>query len=262
MLEELAPPGVKAALRLVLAAGLFVLLIACANVANFMLARAIARRRDDALRLALGAGRAQLLRQSLAETLLVSLAGAVLGLAMAWAGAVHMLGDTPVKPPFWVQADLDWRTLAFTLSLALGSAVVVSLLPLWRVGRADLNHELKEGARPVAGGSRGRLGQALVVAELGLSLVLLSCDPHGPQLRRPLASDPGIDTSRVLTARVALAGEAYASPEARALFVEELVRRVREQPGVEQVGVSNGLPFPDPLEGGAGSRAFEVEGSP
>jgi putative ABC transport system permease protein len=263
LLEWLTPPGVVAALRLLLAAGLLVQLIACANVANVLLARAASRRRETALCLALGAGRGWLLRQSLIEALLVSVAGAGLGLLLTSWGVEWLLGETPIRPPFWVVYDLDVRALLFVIAVAVGSAALVSLAPVLQAGSADLLETLKEGSRSVAGGPRGRVGRALVVSELGLSLVLLiGAALLYQSYARRYDADPGVDTRRALTAALTLAGEAYADPVRRAVFLEELVARLRALPDVEDAGIANGLPIPDALSGGWWARAFESEGRP
>jgi putative ABC transport system permease protein len=263
LLEEQTPPGVVAALRLLVAAGLLVQLIACANVANLLLARAASRRRETAVCLALGAGRTRLLRRRLAEGLLLSAAGAGLGLLLAWWGIARASGDTPIRPPFWVVMDLDGRVLGFTVAVAVVSALLVSLAPMVQARKADVVEDLKEGSRSVAGGPRGRVGSLLVVAELALSLVLLvGAALLAQSFAHRFDAGAGFRTERVLTARLALSGEAYADPRKRAVFLEELVRRLRGRAFVEEAGISNGLPFPDPLYGGWWSRSLELEGRP
>jgi putative ABC transport system permease protein len=261
LLEDLTPPGVVAALRLLVAAGLLVQLIACANVANLLLARAASRRKETAVCIALGAGRARLLRRSLAEAVLLAGTGAGLGLLLAWWGGTSTFG--PLRPPFWVVLGLDSRVLAFTLTITVLSAVLVSLAPVVQAWRADVVDDLKEGARTVAGGPRGLLGSTLVVAELGVSLVLLvGATLLAQSFRHRYDAGAGFKTNGILTARLALSGEAYEDPSRRALLLEELVRRLRSRPEVREAGVANGLPFPDPTFGGWWSRTLEVEGRP
>jgi putative ABC transport system permease protein len=263
LLEEATPPGVAAALRLLVGAGLFVQLIACANVGNLLLARAASRRKETAVQLALGAGRWRLLRQNLAEALLVCAAGAGLGLLLASWGMAMTYGSVPIRPPFWAVLDLDGRVVGFTVTVAVLSALLVSLGPVFQAGKAGIVDDLKDGARTVAGGPRGRLGSVLVVAELGLSLVLLvGATLLVKSFLHRYDVGAGFDTKGVLTARLALSGEAYADPTRRAVFLEELVRRLRDRPLVEEAGIANGLPFPDPLYGGWWSRSLEVEGQP
>lgn len=263
LLEEETPPGVAAALRLLVGAGLFVQLIACANVANLLLARAASRRKETAVQLALGAGRGRLLRQNLAEALLVSAAGAGLGLLLASWGMAVTYGEIPIRPPFWAAFELDSRVIGFTVAVAVLSALLVSVGPVLQGGKAAIVDDLKDGARTVAGGPRGRLGSALVVAELGLSLVLLvGATLLVKSFLHRYDVGAGFDTKGMLTAQLALSGEAYSDPARRAAFLEELVRRLRDRPLVQEAGVANGLPFPDPLYGGWWSRALEVEGQP
>jgi putative ABC transport system permease protein len=263
LLDWLTPPGVVVGLNLLLAAGLFVQLIACANVANLLLAKAVAQRQEIAMRVALGASRARLLRQFTVETVLVTGAGAGLGLlAGAW-GVRRLMLATPVPPPFWVRLDLDSRAFVFVAAVTAVSALLVGLLPVLQAGALDLVDGLKAGSRGIAGGPGARTGRWLVVAELGLSLVLLVGAALMVQsfLRRQEV-DPGFDARGVLTARLALSGDAYADGKVRAAFLEELARRLRARPDIDAAGVSNGLPFVDPQAGGWWARSFEVEGSP
>jgi putative ABC transport system permease protein len=256
------PPGVVVGFELLLAAGLFVQLIACANVANLLLAKSASQRQEIAMRLALGASRGRLLRQFTVETLLVTAAGAALGLLAATWGVGQLMADTPVQPPFWVRLDLDLRAFAFVVAIAGASTLVVGLMPVLQARHLNVADGLKEGSRSVAGGPRARLGRLLVVSELGLSLVLLVGAALMVQsfVRRQQV-DPGFDAHGVLTARLALSGDAYADGKLRAAFVEELARRLRARPDVDEAGVANGLPFAAP-EVGWWARTFEVEGRP
>ncbi|HEY6552823.1 MAG TPA: ABC transporter permease [Vicinamibacteria bacterium] len=260
MLDDLTPPGVAAGLRLMVAAGLFVQLIACANVANLLLARAATRKRETAVTLALGAGRARLLRRCLTEALLLSAVGAGLGLLLASVGMARTFGEVPLRPPFWAVPEFDGRVLAFTVTVTVVSALLVSLAPMFQARRADIVGDLKEGARS---GPRGHLGSALVVAELSLSLVLLvGATLLIRSFLNRFDSGAGFATNGILTARLAFSGDAYAEPSRRADFLEELIRRLGERPSVAEAGFANGLPFPDAAFGGWWSRALELEGRP
>ena len=260
MLDDLTPPGVAAGLRLMVAAGLFVQLIACANVANLLLARAATRKRETAVTLALGAGRGRLLQRCLTEALLLSAAGAGLGLLLASGGMAKTFGEIPLRPPFWAVPELDGRVLAFTVAVAVLSAFLVSLAPMLQARRADIVGDLKEGARS---GSRARLGSVLVVAELGLSLVLLvGATLLIRSFMNRFDSGAGFATNGILTARLAFSGDAYADPARRADFLEELVRRLKHRASVVDAGFANGLPFPDAAFGGWWSRTLEIEGRP
>jgi putative ABC transport system permease protein len=263
LLAWLTPPGVVVGLKLLLAAGLFVQLIACANVANLLLAKSVAQRQEIAMRLALGASRGRLLRQFTVETLLVTAAGAFLGLLGATWGVRQLMGNTPIQPPFWVRLDLDGRVLAFVVAVAGMSALVVGLMPALQAGHLNVVDGLKEGSRSVAGGPRARLARLLVVSELGLALVLLVGAALMVQsFARRLQFDPGLDSGGALTARLVLSGDAYADGARRATFVEELGRRLRARPEIAQAGVANGLPFVAPDAGGWWARSFEIEGRP
>ena len=263
LLEWLTPPGVVIGLKLLLVAGIFVQLIACANVANLLLAKAMAQRRELALRLALGATRGRLLWQFLIETLLLSAAGAGLGfLAASW-GVRQLVAGAPVRPPFWVVLDLDLRAVAFVVAVSCTSALLVGMVPALQAGRTGVLDAIREDSRTVAGGPRGRLGRLLVVSELAIALVLLvGAALMAQSFARRYATDPGFDTRGALTARLSLSGDAYADPARRADFLEELVRRLRQRPGVVEAGVANALPFSDPLSGGWWARRFEAEGRP
>ncbi len=263
LLEVMTPPGVVIGLALLLAAGIFVQLIACANVANLLLAKAIAQRREVAMRLALGASRGRLLRQFLIESLLLSAAGAGLGFLAATWGVQQLVAGTPVQPPFWAVYDLDLRAVAFVVGVTCASALVVGLVPALQAGRTSVLDAVREDSRTVAGGSRGRLARLLVVSQLAAALVLLVGAALMVQsFARRYAIDPGFDAKPALTARLSLSGDGYADPRHRADLLEELVRRLRDRPDVVEAGITNALPFSDPLSGGWWARRFEAEGRP
>jgi predicted permease len=264
MLEQLTPPGIRAALFLMLAAAGFVLLIACANVANVLLAQGVDRRREIATRLALGAGPRQLLRQHLVESLLLALAGGALGVGIAHWGTAVMFSAIPIRPPFWAAMDVNPRVLAANLLSCVIASVAAGLLPALEAARLDVRGTLQDGGRgATAAGRARRLGNFLVAAELAAGVVLLS----GALLmirsfweRQHL--DLGFDPQGVLSARLTLSGEPYREASARALFLDELVRRARGLPGVEAAAVTTSLPMSDELGGGWSSTTFEVEGNP
>ena len=146
------------------------------------------------MRLALGASRGRLLRQFTVETLMVTAAGAAVGLLAGTWGVSQLMGNSPVQPPFWVRLDLDGRTFAFVVAVAGMSALVVGLLPVLQAGHLNVVDALKEGSRSVAGGPRARLARLLVVSELGLTLVLLVGAALMVQsFARRLQVDPGLD---------------------------------------------------------------------
>jgi putative ABC transport system permease protein len=239
---------------------LFVLLIACANVANLFLSRVSARARELAVRAAIGAGRHRLVREVLIESVLVGLGGGLLGVGLAQFGVRWMMSSIPAdnQPPFWIHVVIDGPVLAFTAAAAIGTGLLFGLAPALQATGSNLQGILKSGGRSEAGG-RSRLRGALVVGELALALVLLV--GAALMVRSFLAvqhADPGFDVERVMTLRIYLPGETYAEPDAKARRVEEIVGRIESLPGVEAVAASNLIP----LGGGGGGGAIEIAGQP
>ncbi len=260
--DGLTPPGVMIGMYMVLVSGLFVQLIAGANVANLLLVKAAGQRHDTALRFALGARRIHVMWQSMVEALLLVTGGGALGLLLGSIGAGRLAFGSPVEPPFWARVTLDWRVVAFTVAVTALSALLVSLVPALHGGRARLVDELKDSGRTTAGGARGRLGRLLAVSELAAALLLLiGASLMVQSFQRRYAAEAGVDSHGVLTARLALAGDAYRNASQRALFVEELLRRVSGQADVVQAGAANFLPFAD-VDSRWWSTDYEVEGQP
>ena len=234
----------------------FVLLIACANVANLQLARGAARRRELAVRTALGASRSTLVRDLLVESLVLSVAGGALGLLLAVWGTAALVAVAPAGMPRLGEISVDGRTLLFTAALSILTGFVFGLLPALHGSRADLNDVIKEGGRGVAG---GRLRSGLVAAQIALSLMLLV--GAGLLIRsflRLSQEDPGFDASHVLAAKVDLPGSRYGTDPLQAAFFQELLARIRRLPGVTAASAINWLPF-----GGNGSASsYFVEGRP
>jgi putative ABC transport system permease protein len=252
--------NVRLALFVLLGAVGFVLLIACANVANLMLARAAARHREMAIRTALGAGRARLIRQLLTESLILSAAGAVLGLLLAAWGVDALIAVSPDAVPRTSEVALNARVLVFTIGVTLLTGIAFGLAPALAASRPDLNEALKDGTRGTSS-TRGRLRRALVVAEVALSMVLLV--GTGLMLRsfvRLRAIDPGIRADHVLTLRASLPGpNGPPSDEDRARFVSWFERaraRIAQLPGVEVAAAANLLPF----DGNSSDYSFQIEG--
>jgi putative ABC transport system permease protein len=262
--EDMTPPGVRVALVLMLVATGFVLLIACANVATLLLAQALDRRREIATRIALGAGPGRLIRQLLAESLLLSFAGGVLGIGLAVYGMDFMASLTPVRLPFWATTGINLRVLAATLASCVVASIAFGLLPALEAARIDVRSSLQEGGRGSSVGARTRrLGERLVATELALALVLASgagimLRSFWERQRAPL----GFELRNALVARVSLSGERYRNPAARAAFVDAALRRVSSVPGVEAVAATTALPMSDELGSGWAAVAFEVEGTP
>jgi putative ABC transport system permease protein len=238
-----------------------VLLIACANVANLLLARGATRRKEIALRMALGAGRARIVRQLLTESLLLALAGGSAGLLVAKAGLNALLALDPGNLPRLYEVQLDTRALLFTLLVTCAAGVVFGLAPALQTTRPHwhdtLHDTLKEGGRNASGGGQ-RLRQSLVVAEVALSLLLLI--GAGLLLRsfqRLLEVDPGFEPRNVLTMRLRLPDAKYATSAQTLAFLQQTEARVSALPGVQSVSFSNGVPF-----AGSDSSSYQIEGQP
>jgi predicted permease len=258
--EEVVGDSVRRSLYVMLGAVGLVLLIACANVANLLLARSASRRKEVAVRTALGASRARIVRQLLTESLLLSLAGGGLGLVLALWGVDLLVALAPAGTPRVEEVGLDARVVAFTFAVSLLTGIVFGLVPALHASKVDLNESLKEGSRGATEGpKRGRLRGLLVVAEFAIALVLLA--GAGLLLKsfaRVQEVSPGFDASNVLTMRVVLPETKYKAYDEHRAFFSNLFARLRALPGVEAVGANNLLPF----NGSGGSRGFLIDGRP
>src|SRR5215813_6485997 len=223
------------ALWLILGAVGCVLLIACANVANLLLARATARYKEIAVRAALGADRWRVIRQLLTESLLLSLGGGLLGLLLAWWGTEALLRLIPEDVPRLAEINIDRWVFGFTLLISVVTGIVFGLAPALQASKIELTEAMKEGGRGAGdGGGRGQLRGALVVAEIAIALVVLIGAGLLLQTFRKLQRvDLGYDTSRVLTASVELPDARYPKTEQAAAFYRTLLERVKALPGVE-----------------------------
>jgi putative ABC transport system permease protein len=250
--------GFAGLLLILLGAVGFVLLISCTNVANLLLARGTARAKELAIRAALGAGRARLIRQLLAESLVLAVAGALAGLAIAY-GLLHViLAVSPENVPRLEQARIDWRVLTFTLLLGVVSCVLFGLLPALRAAGPRLQGALREGGRQ-SGGARDRLRGVLVVAEVALAITLLVAS--GLLLRSAWLMqhvDPGFEPRGVLTARLLLPAVRYPDPAAITRTYATLRDRVAQIPGVKSASLVSVVP----LSGSAAMTSFVAEGQP
>src|SRR5437763_230648 len=250
----------RTSLLVLLGAVGFVLLIACANVANLLLARAASRSKEMAIRTALGAGRVRIIRQLLTESLLLALAGGGLGLLLAVWGVDALIRLSPASVPRLEETSLDARVLLFTLAVSFATGVIFGLAPALQASRPDLAGSLKEGGRTgTAGGARNRVRGALVVAEVALSLVLLV--GAGLLVRsfvRLVHTDPGYSPERVLALRVALNTAQFADEDSRAAFYSRAVESVRALDGVASVSVTRLLPL-GPIDT---FNTFQIAGRP
>ncbi|MBO0723912.1 MAG: ABC transporter permease, partial [Blastocatellia bacterium] len=251
---------VRRALLVILAAVGFVLLIACANVANLLLARGAARQREMAIRTALGANRLRVVRQLFTESLLLSLAGGLLGLLLGLRGIDLLLSLNPDNIPRAKEIRPDYLVLAFTFGITLITAVIFGLVPALQISKPDLNESMKESGRGTSGSlRRNRLRSIFVVSEVALSLVLLI--GAGLMIRsfiRLSRVDLGYIPENVLAVSVSLSGERYREGQPRLNFFEQARREIAALPGVQSAGMVAGLP----VTGGIGSRYFSVEGRP
>jgi len=239
-----------------------VLLIACANVANLMLARASGRHKEIALRAALGASRSRIIRQLLTESVILALIGGALGVLIAYWGVelirVTNPGEAARYVAGWDQMGINPSVLGFTVVLSLVSGLLFGLAPAWQVSKPDLNNALKESGRRTTGGSH-RVRSSLMVTEVALSLMLLVC--AGLLVRSFLSllkTNPGFNSENLMTMSLNLPAAKYKEAPQRIAFFADLVQRVKALPGVESAAVVNYLP----LGGANSSDSFLIEGVP
>jgi putative ABC transport system permease protein len=242
-LRDALTGNVRTALFVLLGAVGFVLLIACANVANLLLARSVTRQREMALRTALGAGRARIIRQLLTESAMLSAGGALVGIALAILVVEGLTTLAPVSLPRADDIAIDGRVLAFTLALSVLTSVVFGLVPAWRSAAAGMQQKLTMDSRGSVG-RPSRVRATLVVADLALALVLLAA--AGLMLRTVVAlthTTPGFNAQRVLSLQFSLVGKAYAEDAAVAAFQDRTLEKMRAIPGVEGVALAGQIPF-------------------
>ncbi len=248
---------VRLTLWVLLGAVVLVLLIACANVANLLLARAAVRRREIAVRLALGAGRGRVVRQLLTESLLISLVGGACGALLAAWGVSLLTRFSPDDFPRLEDVRLDWRVLGFTLFVTALTGIVFGLAPALQTARVELQTALKAGGRNLTGGGQGLRG-AFVVIEIALSLTLLV--GAGLLLRsfhRLMQVDPGYDPQNVLTLRVRLPDARYRERAQVLGFLQQVLPRIAALPGVERACLTTGVPL-----GRSDEDEFVIAGQP
>jgi putative ABC transport system permease protein len=241
--DWLVPEESRRSLLILLGAVGLVLLIACANVANLTLARASARRRELAVRSALGAGASRLARQLLTESIMVSLAGGALGLAVAAWGARILRASEASGLPRLDEIALDLRVLGFTLAISMLTGILFGVAPALQAARTDTGATLKEGGHSGLGQARHRTRSVLVVAEVALSMMLLV--GAGLLLRSfwaVLQIQPGYTTHNVLTANISLPNQKYPSAKEYVTFHRDLIARLEALPGVKSASVASGIP--------------------
>jgi putative ABC transport system permease protein len=259
-LHEDVVEDVRPSLLVLLGAVAFVLLIACANVANLALARTLGRRKEIAIRTSLGASRTRLLQQFLAESVLLALTGGALGLVMAHF-AVHLitafLGD---RLPKFLEVGLDGWVLTFTLLISVFTGIVAGIVPAWRASKSNPNEALKQGLGRTGSDSGGnRTRSALVVSEVALSLMLLI--GAGLMIRslwKLHEVDPGFDSHNVLTMMIPVSRSQFSRPDQMVNYFDQIVQRMRNLPGVESAAAVDSLP----LSNDGSTQPVAVEGRP
>ena len=250
---------IRPILIVLLAAVAFVLLIACANVANLLLSRAAARQKELALRAALGAGRMRLVRQMLTESVLLALMGGVLGVLLAYWGIQLLIGFGPDNIPRLSEISIDLRVLAFTFGISLVTGVLFGMIPALQASRPDLNDALKEGSRGSTGGRSRTLRNVFVVTEVALALILLI--GAGLMIRSFMqlqSVETGFNAENVLTMRAQLPKKKYPEPHNVVDFFKQAQDRIATIPGVQAVGAISYLP----LTGLASRDGFKIPGQP
>jgi putative ABC transport system permease protein len=259
-LREQIVGNIRPALMVLFGAVGFVLLIACANVANLLLARAAARHKEIAVRTALGATRSRLIRQLLTESVLLSLIGGTIGILLALWGADALASLGPESLPRIREIRADGYALGFTIALSLLTGILFGLAPALATTKPDLNEALKEGSRgSSAGFGRNRLHKTLVAFEVAAALVLLAgAGLLIKSFARLRDVNAGFDAKNVLTATISLPRSRYPDAGSQLRFFQQAIERIEALPGVKAVGAINDLP----LSGDKDSTTFTIEGQP
>jgi putative ABC transport system permease protein len=259
MADQLVGGEVRSRLVLLLGAVALVLLIACADVANLLLVQGLARRKEVAIRLAMGASAGRVIRQQLAEGVALALLGSVAGLALAWAGLRLLVAAHPANLPRLDEVGIDGRVLLFTLLLSLLTGVLFSLIPALQSLRAGAAAQLRESARgATAGPGRTRAQGLFVAAEVALALVLLiGASLLIESFRRLAETDLGFNPARLLSMQLSVPAVKYPDRGRQRVFYEAVLERVRSLPGVASASMSDALPTQ-----GSAQAPFYVEGHP
>jgi putative ABC transport system permease protein len=243
-LRELVVSGVRTKVLTLLGAVALVLLIACANVASLLLSRALARRREVAVRVALGAARSTIVRQLLIESAMLALAAGVLGVGVCWAATRALVTWGADQLPVGMTIGMDMRVLLFALVISALTGLVFGMLPALQLSRVNVNQTLRDESRSSAGHGRAQLGNMLVVGQVALSLLLLiGAGLLLHSFRELLLVDPGFDPQNVLSMNVSLPSVKYSKPQQQTTFFDEVLRRVNALPGVRGAAISAALPL-------------------
>ena len=254
--DALMPSDIRLMVLTMMGAVSLVLLIACANVANLLLARATVRQREIAVRTALGAGRGRIVRQLLTESVLIAIAAAPLGVLIAYVGLQWLTASIPPQgqAPYYVDWSMNPRVIVYTSAVAVLTGLIFGIAPALQAAKANLQDALKDGGRGSAGGARNRLRNVLVVAEIALSLILLvGASLFVRSFMNLQDSRAGLDTAPLMTLRFYMPGDQYDVPDAMVRRVQDVVRRVEALPGVVSTVASNMVPLSG---GGSGGGAI------
>jgi putative ABC transport system permease protein len=258
--DDFLPSDVKLITTTMMGAVMFVLLIACANVANLLITRATAREREIAIRTAIGAGRGRIVRQLLTEAVIVAVVAGLVAIPLTWEGLRLIQAAIPPENPmpYYMHFSLDRLTLLYTAVVSVLTGMLFGLAPALQASRGHLHDALKDGARGAGGSvSKNRMRSALVVAEVALSLVLLVGASLFVRTFMALqGAQTGFDPAPVMTMRFYLPGQRYDSTLAKSQLVEDVLRRVETLPGVEAATISNLIP----IGGGGSGDGVIVEG--
>ena len=257
--EEFNGPEITLLLAALMGAVGFVLLIACANVANLLLARAVDRSREISIRIALGAGRWRIIRQLLVESIMLSIAGGILGWFVAIWGLRAFDASVRDRIPAWMNFWMDYRGFAYLAAISIGTGLLFGLAPALRLSRLDVNTSLREGGRGSSGGTRTRfLSGLLVVTEIAMAVVLLA--GAGLMIRSFLnvyATNTGVNPKNVLVMRLFLPEAKYPRPEDQISFHQRLKARLDALPGVDVSTIANTMPT-----GGSAKYPYELDHAP
>jgi putative ABC transport system permease protein len=258
-MQDYSVRDVKPVLYTLLGAVGCVLLIACANLANLLLARATARHREISIRAALGAGRGRLIRQLLIESVVLAMCGGIAGVILARWGLDALLALAPTNLPRISEIHLDPAVLIFSLALSILTGLLFGIAPAWLAARADVNEALKQGTRgSTEGGARGRLRSALVVIEVTFALVLLGGAGLLARSFMQLANvDPGFIPENATLMRLSLPQKKYGEDAQQIAFATALLERIKNLPGVQAVGITHSMPLV-----GDYVLGFNIEGRP